>query len=236
MRSFVSTGRKIVAIGRNFRDHALELGNQVPKAPFFFLKPTSSYVTPPQPIEVPQGCTVHHEVELGVVIGQTGRDIAEADAMKHVAGYALALDLTARNMQDDVKHRGLPWSAAKGFDTFTPIGEFIPRDRVTDPHQVRLWCEVDGVAKQDGTTADMLFRIPQLVAHVSSIMTLEAGDVVLTGTPKGVGPIEPGQSITVGMGNLVAPAGGEKAAYEELSRLTFPVVARQGGFHFKPSA
>ncbi|KAJ2775199.1 hypothetical protein IWQ56_000196 [Coemansia nantahalensis] len=216
-RAFATTGRKIVAIGRNFSEHARELGNAVPTAPFFFLKPVSSYVASPGTIEIPRGCVVHHEVELGVVIGKTGRDIASASAMEYVAGYALGLDLTARNLQDEAKQKGLPWSVAKGYDTFTPIGPFIPRSRLPDPHDARLWLEVAGQIRQDGSTSAMIFQIPQLIEHISRIMTLEEGDLVLTGTPKGVGPIQPGEHVTAGL----------EYRGEELSRLEFDAVARR---------
>ncbi|KAJ1865232.1 hypothetical protein LPJ73_000072 [Coemansia sp. RSA 2703] len=215
-RTFAQTGRKIVAIGRNFSEHAKELGNAVPTAPFFFLKPTSSYVLSPGKIEIPQGCVVHHEVELGVVIGKTGRNISAANAADHIAGYALALDLTARNLQDEAKKKGLPWSAAKGFDTFTPVGQFIPAEKIADPHKVRLWIEVADQIKQNGTTDAMIFQIPQLIEHVSSIMTLEEGDLLLTGTPKGVGPVEPGDRVVAGL----------EYQGEELSRIVFDAVAR----------
>ncbi|KAJ2510884.1 hypothetical protein GGI11_005318 [Coemansia sp. RSA 2049] len=216
IRSFAQTGRKIVAIGRNFSEHAKELGNAVPKAPFFFLKPTSSYVLSPGKIEIPRGCIVHHEVELGVVIGKKGRDIKAADAFDHVAGYALALDMTARNLQDEAKANGLPWSAAKGFDTFTPIGEFIPATSIPDPQKVRLWVKVAGQVKQDGTTDAMVFQIPQLIEHISGIMTLEEGDLILTGTPKGVGPIAVGDRVVAGL----------EYKSEELSRIEFEAIAR----------
>ncbi|KAJ1961960.1 hypothetical protein IWQ62_003685 [Dispira parvispora] len=230
MSSFVTVGRKIVAIGRNYRDHALELGNKIPTAPFFFLKPTSSYVTPPNPIEIPGGCTVHHEVELGVVIGKDGRNIAASQAWDYVSGYTLALDLTARNMQDDAKKKGLPWSASKGFDTFTPIGAFLEKSSIPDPHQVRLWCDVDGTSRQDGWTSDMMFQIPQLIEHVSSIMALQTGDLLLTGTPKGVGPIGVGQTIRAGLG-FKSPDG----KYQDLSTMEFPVIAKPGNFYYRGS-
>ncbi|KAJ1920137.1 hypothetical protein H4219_001510 [Mycoemilia scoparia] len=206
-KNFFQIGRKIVAIGRNFSEHAKELGNEVPTAPFFFFKPTSSFVKSPGNIEIPKGSVVHHEVELGVVIGKTGRDINEQNAFQHVAGYVLALDMTARNIQDIAKQKGLPWSQAKGYDTFTPIGEFIPKEMVPDPHKVRLWAKVAGKIKQDGSTEQMIFH---------SITTLEVGDILLTGTPKGVGPIEPGQNIVAGM------------EYDgtELARITFDAISR----------
>lgn len=120
-------------------------------------------------------------MELGAVIGKTGRDIPAADAMSYVAGYALAIDMTARNMQDKVKKAGLPWSAAKGFDTFTPVSSFLPASEVKDPHNVRLWLKTNGKMRQDGNTKDMIFQLPRLIEHVSSIMTVEEGDLILTG-------------------------------------------------------
>ncbi|KAJ3356462.1 Acylpyruvase fahd1, mitochondrial [Allomyces javanicus] len=195
MSSFRTVGRKIVAIGRNFADHAKELGNAVPSKPMLFLKPTSSYAANGKTIEIPSQCDVHHEVELGVVIGQTARRVSEADAMKHVAGYTLAIDMTARDLQNAAKKAGHPWSVAKGFDDFTPITDMVSAETIKDPHNVRLWLKVNGETKQDGTTQDFIFGIPRLISHVSQIMTLEEGDVILTGTPKGVGPVRPGDHL-----------------------------------------
>ncbi|RGB40844.1 hypothetical protein C1646_663509 [Rhizophagus diaphanus] len=224
MQNFTKIGKKIVGIGRNFSEHAKELGNAVPTSPFFFLKPTSSYLLSGEEVEIPKGCIVHHEVELGVVIGKDGRDIRESEAMNYVEGYALGIDLTARNLQDVVKKKGLPWSAAKGFDTFTPIGKFIPKSEIEDPHNVNLWLKLNGEMKQNGITKDMIFNIPTLIEYVSSIMKLEKGDLILTGTPSGVGPIHPGQVITAGL----------NVNNENLSTIEFPVVERVGLFEFKP--
>jgi acylpyruvate hydrolase len=154
---FIHTGRKIVAIGRNYAEHAKELNNAIPTAPFFFLKPTSSYITDGQSIEIPEGCEVHHELELAVVIGKEGRDIMAKDADEYIAGYALSLDMTARDMQEKAKKMGRPWSASKGFDTFTPIGSFIPKADISDHHNVDLLLQIDGVTKQQGNTRDMIF-------------------------------------------------------------------------------
>ncbi|GJJ68341.1 acylpyruvate hydrolase [Entomortierella parvispora] len=215
-RNFIQSGRKIVAIGRNFADHAKELGNAVPKSPFFFLKPSSSFIGAGESIEIPKGCEVHHEVELGVVIGKEGRDIAAKDADQYIAGYTLALDMTARNLQEAAKKAGLPWSAAKGFDTFTPVGEFIPKEKIPDTNNVDLSLKIDGVTKQDGNTRDMIFKIPTLIEHVSSIMKLQEGDVILTGTPRGVGPVKSGETVTCEM----ASQG------KIISQLRFPVIDR----------
>ncbi|CAO3588109.1 unnamed protein product [Absidia cylindrospora] len=198
-KNFFTTGRNIIAIGRNFSEHAKELGNAVPTAPFYFLKPTSSYLANGGLIEIPKGCEVHHEVELAVVVGKTGRDIKKSDAMNHVAGYALAIDLTARNVQNEAKKKGLPWSTAKGFDTFTPISEMIPKEKISDPSNVNLWLKVNDAFRQNGNTKDMIFNVPSLLEYVSSIMKLEEGDVMLTGTPKGVSKIVDGDVITCGL-------------------------------------
>ncbi|KAG7093013.1 hypothetical protein E1B28_009311 [Marasmius oreades] len=192
MAAFVKQGKKIIAIGRNYAAHIKELSNTAPKEPFFFLKPTSSYVQSGGQIEIPRGVIVHHEVELGVVIGKRGRDITQSQAEDYISGYALAIDMTARNVQDEVKKLGLPWSTAKGFDTFTPIGTFIPKSEIQDPHDLLLTLtvrflfpfpspcsvqffllQINGTIKQHGSTSDMISRIPRLIEHISSIMTLE---------------------------------------------------------------
>lgn len=204
IRAFGSFGKKIVAVGRNYRDHAAELGNPVPTTPLIFLKPTSSYLEEGKPIIIPQGCTeLHHEVELGVVIGKAGHHISEADAMSHVAGYALALDMTARDFQTAAKKSGSPWTLAKGYDTFCPISKFITKDDLKDPTNARIWLQVNGAMKQDGNTRDMVFSIPNLIGYISNVMSLDPGDLILTGTPSGVGPVKPGQTITAGLADLI---------------------------------
>ncbi|KAF8550432.1 hypothetical protein OG21DRAFT_1468689 [Imleria badia] len=221
---FVRQGKKIVGIGRNYADHIKELNNTRPKEPFFFLKPTTSYLASGGNVEIPAGIIAHYEVELGLVIGKPGRDISQDAAESHIAGYALAVDMTARNMQEEVKTKGLPWSAVKGFDTFTPIGEFIPKSSISDPHDLKLALKINGAVKQDGTTGDMIFRIPRLIEHISSIMTLEEGDLILTGTPSGVGPVAPGDAVEC---TLAEPSG------KILDQLTFTAVSRNGGYQFK---
>lgn len=203
--NFFSESRKIVCVGRNFAKHARELGNPVPKAPILFLKPASSMVRAPGPVLVPpSSLEVHHEVELGVVMGARARDATAEEAMRAVAGYVLALDMTARDVQGAAKKAGLPWSVAKGYDTFCPVGEFIPRERVPDPQALELWLSVDGVERQRGTTADMIFGVADLLSHISTVFTLEEGDVVLTGTPEGVGPVRAGQRIACGITGLAS--------------------------------
>lgn len=199
----VQMGTKIVGIGRNYAAHAKEMGAAIPKEPLIFLKPTSSYVREGSSVEIPSSCTfLDHEVELGVVIGKKGRDIPESLAMDHVSGYTLALDMTARELQAVAKKQGLPWTLAKGYDTFTPIGDFIPKKRVPNLSDLELWLEVDGKLRQKGSTNDMIFSVPVLISYISTIMTLNEGDVILTGTPSGVGPVKAGQHMKAGITGL----------------------------------
>ncbi|KAL9407765.1 hypothetical protein AB3S75_046331 [Citrus x aurantiifolia] len=204
VQKLMQAGTKIVAVGRNYAAHAKELGNAVPKEPVLFLKPTSSYLGNGGTIEVPHPLdSLHHEVELAVVIGQKARDVPETTAMDYVGGYAVALDMTAREIQSSAKSAGLPWTVAKGQDTFTPISSVLPKSAVPDPHNLELWLTVDGEIRQKGSTKDMIFKIPYLISHISSIMTLFEGDVILTGTPQGVGPVKVGQKITAGITGLL---------------------------------
>lgn len=205
LQHLLVVGKKIVAVGRNYAAHAKELGNAVPKEPVLFLKPTSSFVTIGSSIEIPPPLeSLDYEVELGVVIGRRARDVPEKNAMDYVGGYAVALDMTAREIQASAKSAGLPWTVAKGQDTFTPISSVISRDIIPDPNDVELWLTVDGVIKQKGFTHDMIFKIPFLVSYISSIMTLMEGDVILTGTPQGVGPVRAGQEIRAGITTIPA--------------------------------
>ena len=155
-------------------------------------------------LQIPPGCNqLHHEIELGVVIGKTGVAIPESQAMDHVGGYALALDMTARDFQSEAKKLNQPWVFAKGFDTATPVSDFVPKSDISDPHNVRLWLKVDGMMRQDGNTQDMIFKIPYLISYISKNMTLEEGDLILTGTPEGVSAVKPGQKIVCGLQDLV---------------------------------
>ncbi|XP_074640526.1 oxaloacetate decarboxylase, mitochondrial-like [Tubulanus polymorphus] len=201
---FFTKGRKIIGVGRNYQDHAAELGNVVPTEPIIFLKPTSSYILEGDKIKLPPKTKeIHHEVELGVVIGKEGRNITPESAMDYVKGYALSLDMTARDMQRQLAKKGHPWSLAKGFDTATPISGFIPKTTLPDPMNVHLWLKVNDEMRQDGNTKDMIFDIPSLISYISQYFTLEEEDVILTGTPAGVGPVKSGDSINCGLNDIV---------------------------------
>ena len=201
------TGTKIVAVAKNYALHRAEmralepLSPPPPEHPFFFLKPPSSVIYTGAPIVRPARCTdLHHEVELGVVISRRCAAAPARDWASYVGGYVLALDMTARDLQAQAKKAGLPWTLGKCWDTFTPMsGLTLPSELPGAPHGVELWLAVDGVERQRGSTGEMLAKVPQLIEEISAVMTLEAGDVILTGTPHGVGPVEPGQVITAGI-------------------------------------
>ncbi|EGD92159.1 hypothetical protein H112_00233 [Trichophyton rubrum D6] len=203
MASIRANCRKIVCIGRNYADHIAELNNSKPKQPFFFLKPPSSILIPGAgPVLRPKGVKLHYEVELGLVMGSRLRDHDPKDvkgALNSIAGYVVAIDMTARNVQDSAKRAGLPWSIAKGFDTFSPISSLISKSAIPDPHNATLHLEVDGVSKQLDNTGLMIYKIPRQLADISRVMTLDPGDLVLTGTPKGVGEVTNGQVMTAGI-------------------------------------
>ncbi|WP_232677924.1 fumarylacetoacetate hydrolase family protein [Nocardioides sp. R-C-SC26] len=195
---------KVVGIGRNYAAHAAELGQDVPPEPLMFLKPNTSVVGPNDPVFYPrQTQDLHYEGELAVVIGRICRDVPPEQATDVIFGYTVANDVTARDLQ-----RGdVQFTRAKGFDSFCPLGPWIETD--LDPQNfidgVRVQTFLNGDVVQDGSTADMIFDIPTLVAHVSSVMTLLPGDVILTGTPEGVGPMQVGDEIEVfvaGIGSL----------------------------------
>jgi 2-keto-4-pentenoate hydratase/2-oxohepta-3-ene-1,7-dioic acid hydratase in catechol pathway len=181
---------KIICLGRNYRKHAEELGNEVPEKPIIFLKPPSSLIVEGEKIILPsQSQDVHHEVELGVVIGKAGRHIPRTEAEGHILGYCILLDITARDIQKEEMKRGAPWALAKGFDTFAPVSQVVRREELAHPEDltIRLW--VNGETRQDSNTRFMIFGIGEIVEYISSYMSLEAGDIIAAGTPEGVGPI-----------------------------------------------
>jgi len=187
---------KIVCVARNYAEHARELGNPVPEQAVLFIKPASSIPGAGAPIVIPPYAReCHHEIELAVLIGRTGKAIAAGEALAHVAGYGVALDMTLRDVQAGLKAKGLPWEIAKAFDTSCPLSTFVPAAQVPDPQQLRLKLTVNGELRQDGTTAHMLRPVAQLISEASSYFTLEAGDILLTGTPAGVGPVQSGDRL-----------------------------------------
>lgn len=197
---------RIFGIGRNYAEHAEELGNPVPEEPVVFLKASSSVIASGQPIVYPSWAEqVDFEGELAVVIGTPGKEIAERDAMRHVAGYTLVNDLTERSLQNRDKARGLPWLRSKSIDTFCPMGPaLITADEIKDPHNLELTTEVNGEVRQKADTGQMLHKIPALIAYLSKYFALESGDVIATGTPAGVGSVQPGDTVTVSIREIGA--------------------------------
>ena len=187
---------KLLCIGKNYVAHAIEMGGKEGDAPVAFLKPASALVGDGGEVVIPrQSSDVHHELELVAVIGKGGRDIDEADALDHVAAYALGLDMTARDLQSEAKKNGRPWSVAKGFDTFAPLGPLVDAAEVSDPQALTLTLTVDGEERQRADTSLMIFSVARIVAFLSSVFTLEPGDLLYTGTPEGVGPVAAGQTL-----------------------------------------
>lgn len=194
---------KIIAVGRNYVEHARERGVDVPEIPLIFLKPPSALIGMDQPIVLPpQSKQVDHEGELAVIIGKAGRWIEAEQAMDHVFGYTVANDVTARDLQQ----KDGQWTRGKGFDTFCPLGPWIETE--LDPSDTLIQCRVNGEMRQMGSTREMVFTVPQLIAFISSVMTLDPGDVILTGTPAGIGPLKSGDMVEVeieGIGVLKNP-------------------------------
>ena len=184
---------KIVCVGRNYREHAAELGNKMPDEPLLFLKPTSAVIPSGARIELPpQSQQVEHEGELGVVIGREARKLSEQDdPLAYVLGYTCVNDVTARDLQ----RKDVQFTRAKSFDTFCPVGPFTVSG--LDPRNLAVTTRVNGVVKQHGRTADMAFSVPFLIRYISNIMTLNPGDLIATGTPAGVSPIKDGDVCEV---------------------------------------
>jgi 2-keto-4-pentenoate hydratase/2-oxohepta-3-ene-1,7-dioic acid hydratase in catechol pathway len=188
---------KIVCVGRNYAAHAREVGGDVPTEPLLFLKPPSSLAGPGAAVVLPvESKHVEHEAELAVIIGRRGKNLTREAAMAYVFGYSCACDVSARDLQ----RKDGQWARAKGFDTFCPIGPWIETE--LDWRAVPIFCRVAGNLRQSSTTAEMVFDVPTLVSFISRMMTLEAGDVILTGTPEGVSPLAPGNKLDVEIGGI----------------------------------
>lgn len=191
---------KVVCVGLNYRSHAEELGMPIPAEPVIFLKPPTAVIGPHTEIAVPAGIgRVDYEAELAVVIGRRAHRVSVAEAARCILGYTCANDVTARDLQ----RADGQWTRAKGFDTFCPMGPWVDTD--VDPVDLGIVCRVNGIVRQRGRTADMIFSPPELLSFVSHVMSMLPGDVLLTGTPVGVGPLAPGDEVEVsieGIGTL----------------------------------
>jgi 2-keto-4-pentenoate hydratase/2-oxohepta-3-ene-1,7-dioic acid hydratase in catechol pathway len=203
---------KIVALAKNYAEHAKEMESDVPEKPVFFLKPPSALIGPGEPIILPRmSRRVDHEVELAVIIGKRAKRVPREKAMEYVLGYTILLDITARDLQAEARERGLPWSMAKGFDTFAPVGPRVVDKRELNIEDLEIGLKVNGQLRQLGRTSGMVFKVPELIEYISSVMTLEPGDIIATGTPAGVGPLRHGDMV--------------EAWIEGIGRVEFDVLA-----------
>tara|TARA_R110002096_G_scaffold326134_7_gene520124 strand:- start:21900 stop:22556 length:657 start_codon:yes stop_codon:yes gene_type:complete len=197
--------KSIFCIGRNYSEHAKELGNAVPKEPIVFLKPLNTICFDGDTISIPsQSKDVHHEVEMVIAIGKTGKNIKQEEALDYIVGIGVGIDLTARDIQQKAKEKGLPWAIAKGFDTFAPISEFVPLVEVPSINNLDLELKVNGQVRQTGNTLNMIFSCEYLISYLSTIFTLNPGDLIFTGTPKGVSAIQTGDKIEASLNRNLA--------------------------------
>jgi 2-keto-4-pentenoate hydratase/2-oxohepta-3-ene-1,7-dioic acid hydratase in catechol pathway len=193
---------KVLCVGRNYVDHARELGNPVPERPLVFLKPSTALVTFEDEITLPPGGGVcHFETEVAVLIGSVLKNAEEGQVLPAVAGYGIGLDLTLRELQNQLKEKAHPWELAKSFDASCPLTRFIPRNEISYPQQaLEFSLRINGETRQMGCSEDMIFPIPELIRFMSQSFTLLPGDVVMTGTPAGVGPLQDGDELSVSLG------------------------------------
>lgn len=204
---------KVVCVAKNYPDHVREMSGKLwsgasgdrnpPEDPVWFLKPASALVGDGGMIELPPSVgLVHHEVEMTALIGKRARTVSRERALDCVAGYGVGIDVTARDWQAAAKRAGLPWALSKSIDTFAPVSRFAPTSRVADPQGLELECRVNGEVRQKASTREMTHTVASFIAHVTRFVTLEPGDVLMTGTPAGVGPLVPGDRVEARLGDL----------------------------------
>lgn len=198
---------RIYCVGRNYEEHAKEMGFTGREPPFFFMKPADAIVVAlpgataalPYP---PLTANLHHEIELVVAIGKGGKNIAAADALSHIYGYAVGLDMTRRDLQNDMKKQGRPWSIGKGFDHSAPIGPITPAAQAGDVGKAGIWLQVNGVDRQRSNVAQLIWNIAETIEHLSAAWELQPGDLIYTGTPEGVGAVVTGDVLEGGVDGL----------------------------------
>ena len=192
---------RIYCVGRNYAEHAREMGGDPDREPpFFFAKPADAIVADGKDFPYPaQTKDVHHEMELVVALGQGGTNIAEASALDHVFGYAAGLDMTRRDLQAAAKKAGRPWDTAKGFDHAAPCGRIMPASRIGHPTSGAIWLKVNGELRQNSDLSQLIWKIPEVIAYLSTLFTLVPGDLIYTGTPAGVAAVQRGDSLEGGV-------------------------------------
>ena len=197
---------KVLCLAQNYAKHAKEMGGTPPPAPVIFLKPSTAIIENGSPIVLPSlSNDVHHEVELTVLLGKGGRNIPRTEAYECVAGYGIGLDMTMRDKQKEAKESGSPWAIAKGFDTSAPLSPFVPKGQVANPNDLDIRLSVNGIERQHASTSGMVHKVDFIISFLSSVFTLEEGDIIFTGTPEGVGKVVAGDVIDAeirGIGTL----------------------------------
>jgi len=204
--------RRIYCVGRNYAAHAVEMGGDPDKEPpFFFLKNPNNVLdsgkTFPYP---PRTSDLHFEIELVVALGKGGTDIAVADALSHVFGYAVGIDMTRRDLQNEAKEMRRPWEVSKAFELSAPCSAIVPAERIGHPDQGEIWLEVDGERRQTGDLNQLIWKVPEVISHLSALFELEPGDLIMTGTPSGVGAVKKGETMhgfIAGVGEISTPVG-----------------------------
>ena len=192
----IYTVGKIICLGRNYLDHIRELDNKVPERAVIFCKPAGSLLPEGGTIIIPEySNNCHHELELALLVGKKGKHITKKEALSYLVGYGVALDLTLRDIQDELKSKGLPWEIAKGFDTSCPVSDFTPAENINNPNNIQLTLKINGEIRQQSTTAYMMRSVEEIIVEISNFYTLEPGDIILTGTPAGVSKIESGDQL-----------------------------------------
>ncbi|XP_050293339.1 acylpyruvase FAHD1, mitochondrial-like [Anthonomus grandis grandis] len=200
LENFVQYGRKVIGAGANYHSFVKYTGRSLPTEPEIFLKAPSAYITEGNKIVIPKGFTnVNEEIELGVIIGKKCKHVSEAEAMNYVGGYCTVLDMAAICQIKPNKS----WAIAKAFDTACPVSKFIPKEKIPDPNNVDLWLNVNGEQWQKDNTKNLVFNVPQLISYISKYFTLEVGDLILIGTPAGVGAVKKDDVIEAGLKGIV---------------------------------
>ncbi|CAC5423289.1 FAHD1 [Mytilus coruscus] len=200
---FHQFGKKIIGIGMNYRNVAKELGAPIPNKPLVFLKPTTTYITEGQDIRFPPNCKeMLYEIEFGVVIGKRGFNISRSEADSYIGGYCVTLDMTSKDHWLEANKNGHPWALSKAFDTSTPIGRFIEKSKVSDPTNVQLWLNLNGKQRMNENTGDLIFPVDYLLEYITQYMSVEEGDLIITGTPPGFDTVHKGDVIEAGFKNI----------------------------------
>lgn len=195
---------KILCLGLNYAEHAKEMKSDKPETPVIFMKPSSAIIHDKEHIVIPNiSNEVHHEIEVVLLIGKDGKNIPKDQALEYIDGIGIGLDLTLRDIQKEAKAKGRPWTISKGFDTSAPVSEFVSIEKITDLNNLSFNLKINGEIKQSGNTYDMLFKPDEIISYLSTIFTLQKGDLIYTGTPEGVGQIVSGDKILASLENII---------------------------------